>query len=164
MGAARAAAIKPWTLSWGNNSNSIILTGATTERRNCWKWLGKQQPRSGRRRRSWYWMFSLTSSQTWPWDVAHGLSSSPVSVQFFQSLSQKEGWDVILKSWGHDRGLSGRKFCYHLVDPATDSLQHRQEELLLGDDLKCYLLYVPSVCWKEVPSDREITPELSCHL
>lgn len=29
MEAARAAALKPWTRSWGNNSNSIILTGAT---------------------------------------------------------------------------------------------------------------------------------------
>lgn len=38
--------------------------------------------------------------QTWPWDVAHGPASSSLSVQFFQSLSQKEGWDVILKSWG----------------------------------------------------------------
>ena len=38
--------------------------------------------------------------QTWPWDMAHGPASSSLSVQFFQSLSQKEGWDVILKSWG----------------------------------------------------------------
>lgn len=42
-------------------------------------------------------VLSLTSSQTWTWDVAHGPSSIPVPVQFFQSLSQKKGQDVILK-------------------------------------------------------------------
>lgn len=58
-GAARAAAIKPWTLGRGNNSNSIILTRAMAERRNCWRWLGKQEPSSSRGK-SWYWLFSLS--------------------------------------------------------------------------------------------------------
>lgn len=58
VGAARAAAFKPWTPGWGNNSNSIILTQATAERRDCWRWLRKQDPGSSRRR-SWYWLFPL---------------------------------------------------------------------------------------------------------
>lgn len=36
VGAARAAAIKPWTLDWSNNSNSIILTRDTAGRRGRW--------------------------------------------------------------------------------------------------------------------------------
>lgn len=95
----RAAAIKPWLLCWGNISNSIILTRATAEKRNCWRWLSKQEPQQQQEEEELVLaVLSLTSSQTWPWDMAHGASSSPASVQFFQSLSQKEGWDVILKS------------------------------------------------------------------
>lgn len=109
VGVPLDGAIKPWTLSWGNNSNSIILTGAKAERRNCWRRLGKQEPH-GSGGRSWYWLFSLTSVQTWPWDVACRHSSSPVSVQFFQGLSQKEGRDILLKSWECNRSISGRKF------------------------------------------------------
>lgn len=29
---------------WGNNSSPIILTQAQARKRNCWKWLRKQEP------------------------------------------------------------------------------------------------------------------------
>lgn len=43
-GVARAEAIRPWMLGWGNNSSPIILTQAQARKRNCWKWLRKQEP------------------------------------------------------------------------------------------------------------------------
>lgn len=57
VGVARAAAIKPRTPGWGNNSNSIILARSAAERRDGWKWLGKQEPSSSSRKGSWYRLF-----------------------------------------------------------------------------------------------------------
>lgn len=102
--------------SWPGHRAGVIIATPQLSPEPRWKEellegaeeTGAQRSSGGRGR--WDWLFSLTSSQTWPWDVAPGPSSSPVSVQFFQSLSQKEGRDIILKCWGHGRGFASRKF------------------------------------------------------
>lgn len=115
-GAARAEAIKPWM---GNNSNSIILTQIQARKRNCRRWLRKQEPLKqqqeqqqdgeeeegagegrrreeerggeGRRRRRRYWLFSLAPSQTWPWIWLMLLLSASLQFSFSKACHRKEG-------------------------------------------------------------------------
>lgn len=96
--AARVVTSKLWTLGWDRNAISLILTHSATVK-NFWKRLGR-------------WECSQSSEQ---WGagtgcslphfltdlaltVVQGAASSPTSAQFFQSLSQREGWAVILMS------------------------------------------------------------------
>lgn len=108
VGAARAAAIKPRTPGWGNNSNSIILARSAAERRDGWKWLGKQEPGGGSRKGSWYSLFPLPCRPglgTW----LTGLLPAHSQFSFSKACHRKRAGMLFL-SLGDSGGLSGRKF------------------------------------------------------